>query len=360
MHNHTIDWLRQTNISADKELAEKRWNLAVAVSKTLSRPKIVGLLRLFLFQITDSEFARVLTEELLTHDPEFPVAQNIQEVRLVAGLVIAATFEESSSSADAFALGVRVATTLGNRTQPIELAIVEEAEKYLIQESGKQRSNEFNVSPDGLTSELEATFTRFKKTNATGDAPNQAAVEEEFFNSIVETVVQGHRTLSARQAQLAEETGLLWWVLNEYSDALGMPVSELSAQNYALVAASEAAKRTQMLPPPPSIGPLLIRALTSCRSSKKELTFADFISATDSGWRTAQAKAISAVDCGDIVPFCLAIQKSEELGDVSMALKALPKLSGISGDLVLSPFQAALQYYQELIFLKALTNASAR
>jgi len=60
-------------------------------------------------------------------------------------------------------------------------------------------------------------------------------------------------------------------------------------------------------------------------------------------------------DCRDLSPLCAALEKTEELGSASTALKALVKLCpGVKGDLTLTPAQAAQQFYNELVFLRTL------
>src|SRR2546425_8923368 len=110
MHKHTVDWLRQLSLTADAALAEKRWRAAETVARELGRSRLIELLRIFLFPSVDPAFAESWTDELIAIDPEFPVSQNVQDLRLMAGLVMTVTFEkEESDEANAFALGLHAA-----------------------------------------------------------------------------------------------------------------------------------------------------------------------------------------------------------------------------------------------------------
>lgn len=120
MHNHTIDWYRQILLTPDAELANKRWETAQTVAKKLSRARIIDLLQLYLFPVSDSEFSTRFTEELITIDKEFPVAKNASELRMMAGLIMATCFENPSEEADSFALGLRAANFPAKRIHPLE------------------------------------------------------------------------------------------------------------------------------------------------------------------------------------------------------------------------------------------------
>ena len=152
-------------------------------------------------------------------DKEFPVTSNTELLRLMAGVVMVATFREASADACAFALGLRAALFHKRRTLPAQPEILVEADTYLQLEAEKRRPSFNDVHDDGLPVALAGQVRR-----------------------------------------LAEETELLWWVLGEYSTSLKRPASELTAPAYALIAAAEAADRTQILPPPASIDALNPRA----------------------------------------------------------------------------------------------------
>jgi len=360
MHKHTIDWIRQVDLTANAALAEKRWGVAEKTAKKLNRARVIELLRLFLFPTNTTDFTKSFTEELVGLDPEFRVTDNIQHLRLMAGLVMVSIFDDPSHEADAFALGIRAASFPSDRVQPVQPAMVGEAEQYLIKEAGRLRLDDFATDGTQLTKRLAARAKAVTDVQLTGDPNKQEASNEAFRQSVIETISEGHTQIGARLQQLAEEQALLWWVFNEYSDGLQSSLAELSPQVYALAAASEAAKRTHIIPPPPCIGPLLERALRNCKTGKKTPVLADYVEATTPAWRANQAKTLKVNDCHDLVPLSAAIEKAEELGDVTSALKAIPKLCpGVSTSLALSPIQAAQQFYNELVFLRALSDARA-
>ena len=109
MHPHLFDWFRNVHIKPDPTVVEQRWKVASTFGQKLSRGSILRLLGLFLFPTPDTAEVKWLTEEFLALDGEFPVTNNAEEVRLMAGVVMSTTFDQSSSGGDAFALGLRSA-----------------------------------------------------------------------------------------------------------------------------------------------------------------------------------------------------------------------------------------------------------
>jgi len=341
MHPHLIDWFRNVDINPDQNVVEQRWKAAGEFAARLSRASVPRLLRLFLFPKPDDAEVKWMTDELLPLYPEFPVANNAELVRVMAGVVMVTTFDDSSPKGNAFALGLRFSAFLDRSIQPAQPAISDEAEKYLQTEAEKQRPNDFAHATTNLA--IQAQSLGDKTT------PPEAAYEQ-----VVDTEIG---RLSGQVRRLGEETALLWWVLTEYSDSLKRRTPDLKALEYALVAGAEAADRTHVLPPPRSARALLARALKPCKAGqkKKTLTLGDFLGAADSGWRAAQLKKLNFTDSVDLVPIVTGLAKCQEFGDPENAVQVLPKLCpGLDLGHALSTEEAAYQFYGELMFLKAL------
>ncbi len=357
MHKHAIDWYTQVHLVSDATRVQKRWSTAEIVAKTLSRARVIDLLRLFLFKPLSVEFSQQFTNELIDLDPEFPVSNNGQELRLMAGLIMMTSFGDATYYADAFALGLRAASFPEGRVEPIQPEILVEAEEYLSNEADRLRPNEFKeVSGATVVKGLAARGESLSAAETAADAANTAAARTAYRDSIRDSISSSYQKLAHRILQLAEESALLWWVLGEHSDALRRPANELKSEAYALVAAAEAIQRTMITPPPPSIGPLLARALRPCKVGNKKLVLPDYFEAVDPVWRAAQAKSMNAMDCRDLSPLCAMLEKTQELGSAANALTALLILCpGIKAELQLTPVQVAQQFYDEMAFLRSLS-----
>ncbi len=355
MHKHAIDWYAQLHLKSDVALVQKRWSTAETVAENLPRPRVIELLRLFLFATLREEFSQQFTNELIEIDPEFPVSNNAGELRLMAGLVMITTFGKPSHEADAFALGMRAASFPSGRIQPIQKEILVEAEEYLRSEAGRLRQNGFvDVSADVLIQPLMAQEIALSAAEAAGDVAKTVSAQTAYRDSIRNSISSAYEELANRIEQLAEESALLWWVLGEHSDALG-PTNALDAEVYALVAAAEAAQRTMILPPPQSIGPLLARTLRSCKGGDKVLVLSDYFEVVDPVWRAAQVKLINGVDCRDLSPLSATLEKTHELDSAAAALTAIARLCpGVEAGMQITPGQVAHQFYSEVIFLRSL------
>lgn len=354
MHKSVIDWLRELNLTHDAPLATKRWACAEKIATKLNRDRIIQLLRLYLFPETSVEFGKTLTSEAKDIDPEFPGGENIMEIRLLAGLIIVVSLSAPSKHANAFALGIRAANFPANRIKPMQPEIFAEAEKYLNTEANRLRSDNFSNEAADVIKSLAARRKAITDAGTASDEAKKAISLDAHSKALADVIYDSHTRLAGRIQQLAEESSLAWWVLNEYSDSLQQPVSDLTLQEYALIAGSEAAMRTLFQPPPHSIGPLIAKVLKLCKSGKKKPVLADYFETLQPSWRALEVKKWAITDCRDLVPISTGLEKTEELGAES-AMKVLPKLCpGIVTELLMQPEMAALQYFNELAFLQNL------
>jgi hypothetical protein len=342
-----VDWLKQIHLVADASLAAKRWGLAESVADKVTRDEVVQLLRVFLFSPVSSQHVQTLTQKFLTVDSEFPATNNAEEIRLMAGIIMIAASQKRLVLADAFALGIKAAAFPKHRSNAAQRGIVDEMGKYLDSKADSLRPSDFGTS--GARDAIVKTLERF----AASVVPNNAPAAKKASEDIADALQQ---TYGTRLQRLSEETGLLWWFLGGYSSELSREISRMSADAYALIAAAEAAERTQLLPPPPSIYAILSRALSQCKGAKKKNTsLKDVVAATDAVWRSKFVAAHPTADCADLAPMVTALAKVEDSGDITMLPKALQKACpGVAADLALPPVEAARQLYNELMFLKAL------
>jgi hypothetical protein len=312
------------------------------------------LLRLFLFAKPDPAEIRWFTEALLKLDQEFPVTNNAEELRLMAGVVMATTFAGRSRPANAFALGLRVTQMAGRTIDPVQPEILAEAEKYLRAEAERLRPAEF-----GGGRRLEPGATESAHAAAVSAEVNQLPAGGH--DQAVNTLSGEPPYLASEVRRLAEETGMLWWILTEYSASLDCPTSDLTATEYALAAAAEAADRTQIVPPPLSADALVTRALRPCKSAPdKTLTLADFLAATNPTWRDVRLTQIGHIDFPYLVPVTTALTKNQEIDDAAQAAQVAAKLCpGIVAEHPLSPSEIAHLFYCELMFFKALSALEA-
>jgi len=345
MHKHLLDWIRKIHLTADSEFAARRWKLAAAYEKKTSRRELLTLLRVFLFDPAPPELIQSLSDQFQEIDKEFPGIDNTEEIKLMAGIVMVVAFSQRNWNADAFALGIKAASFPLERCKTGHPHIILESTKYLEAEAEYLRPSDFGEFESTL-----AVATKLVAITAAEDDEKRMAAAQEVAGAL-------HNNYGGKIQRLAEETGLLWWLLGGYSTALGLKMEEIEQARYALVAAVEVAGRTQLIPPPPSIYSILERAIANCKPTKSQSTLKSLVNLADAAWRKQFAAEHSTCDCAAFVPIVTAIVKAEENGDVDVMTKALPKFCpGVSADQKLSSSDAAAQLYDELMFLKALAN----
>lgn len=356
MHKHLIDWFREVHLHPDQKVVERRWETAGKYVSKLSRADVPVLLRTFLFEGTDAAQKKSLTDQLLALDSEFPVSGNDQELRLMAGVIMVSAFSEVTSDADALALGLKAAMYPGRELQPSQPAIVEEAVRYLLSEADNQRSSDFDYTPPDQEASLTAKYKALKEAEAAGDAAKIKTAEGAYVKAISSVSKDGLQTLSGQIRRLAEESAILWWVFGQYSLAQNSRTTALESRQYALVAANEAADRTHIMPPPRSMDALLGRALQDCKGGSDQASSpAEYASSTLEIWRKAVLQSRKFSDCLDLLPMITTLAKYEESGDVAPLPGIVKRLCpGVDATRALPASSAAQQFYNELMFLKAL------
>jgi hypothetical protein len=279
---------------------------------------------------------------LVKLDSEFPVSKNIEELRQIAGLVMVVKFAASSHEADLFALGSEAADFPAGRTSPMQPGITAEAKSYALKEAAVYRPNNFADNSEEVVKPLIAKARALNDAEATGDAAKIKPAQTSYRKAITDVIASSYRTLSKR------------WALAGFSERLEKPVENLSMQEYPLIAAFELAKRIFTLPPPPSVGPLLTRAVNACGSGKKKAKLAEYLTATDEQWVVDFAAGASIGDCVDLVPISTALSKMAELGDVGAVVNALPRFCPGFKDESFTPAEIAHQFFKETGFLRAV------
>lgn len=344
-----IDWLRQLHLNADNTLATKRWNLAEQLAENIGRKEAIQMMRVFLFPDSTAQHLQSLTELVLSHDREFPATGNTEEIRLLSGIVMLASIEKRPELAIAFALGIRAASFPKHRCNPPQRAIGDALAKFLDAKSNSLRPNDF-----GLASQRQVLLNALKTFG------NESGPEDEPKNSRTSEHLEAAlaKMFGEPLQRLSEESALLWWLLGAYSAQLNQDTSGMSSDSYALVAAWEAAERTQLLPPPPSLYPILNQVLVNCKGGRKRNpTLMDILGASDAAWRNRFVTAHPAQDCADLTPITTALIKLEDSEDITVVAKMLPKACpNVAPDLALPPVEAARQLFNEIIFLNALSR----
>jgi hypothetical protein len=356
MHPHLIDWYRQIDIIHDSALANSRWDTGVAYKGITNRQEVVILLKHFLGYSIPPNFEERFTTTLVAINPEFPVSNNKQELRMMAGVILTSILDDKSAASHAVALGLKAATFPTHRSAAIQPAIITEAELFLMKESARLRPG---ALADFTGAKIQSLATRSKAIStaeSTGDDTKIRSANTAYRTLTVSTTESIASSLSIRIEQIAEESNMLWWLIGGYCYSLNKQFNALSATEAVFAIACDMNERIQQLPAPPAYERLIYQAIASTIQPKATPMLCDYISASDSGWRKKLFDSVDLSEVRELVPIFAAIEKYHELEEMQMVEK-LFKTSHPDFDLSmpLEPNELSIRFYSELIFVRAIS-----
>ncbi len=331
MHPNFFHWHSRAELKPDATILESRWNAAAKFAEKVSVSDICSLLRLVLFPGAEAEFAKRFSAALVKLEPTFPPEGNAELLRVMATAAVYSQMSEPSNEADAMALGLHAAAFPLERIQPVCKELMERVGEYLATESERIRP-----APT-----VEADFKALKTAMETDGWEIGEEATKLLGNAVIE--------LGETMGRIAEENQFLWWLLGRQSPLLKQRREELTSQDYALVAAVEAATRVALLPPSPSVESLLNEVLAQCKNDPDS----SMLLVETMGYPGAdlvKGENLSGVAV-ELTPIngTLAVLRAGGKADAK-GLKHLylsPKLKS-------SPAATAGQYFRELMFLRAI------
>lgn len=335
MHQNFFHWHSRAELKPDRTILEPRWNAAAKFAAKVSVSDICSLLRLALFPDVEAEFAKRFSDALVKSEPTFPPEGNAELLRVMATAALYSQMDEPSNEAGAIALGLRAAAFPPERIQPICKEVTERAGQYLATESERIRP-----APN-----VKADFQALKTATETEGWETAEDATKLLGSALVE--------LGDTMGRVAEENQFLWWLVGRQSPLLKQRRDKLTSQDYALVAAVEAASRVMLLPPPASVESLLNEVLAQSKNDPDSSMLlvetigtpsADLVKGEKAGGQTMELTPIAGT---------LAVLRAGGKADA----KGLKHLH-LSPKFKSSPAATASQYFRELMFLRAIEQIS--
>lgn len=167
--------------------------------------------------------------------------------------------------------------------------------------------------------------------------------------SLVDAVDDAFDALADRQASLDEEVEMLWWALRETADS-GEAFAALDPDERAVRAAAEIAGRTEVVPGPPSVGPLLTRVLGE--AANEEIALEHLVLAV------SEHLAALTVEPDTVLPLLSAAAEHARLGtpeDAETWKTAAQRTLEIDLQATTTVGSGAVQVYRELLLERLLT-----
>lgn len=319
----------------DTTILEPRWKAAAKFAEDVSVSDICSLLCLVLFPGAEADFAKRFSDALVKLEPTFPPEGNTELLRVMATAALYSQMDKPSNEADAIALGLHAAAFPLERIQPICKEVMERAGEYLATESERIRP-----APN-----IKADFQALKTATETEGWETGEDATKLLGSALVE--------LGDTMGRVAEENQFLWWLVGRQSPLLKQRRDKLTSQDYALVAAVEAASRVTLLPPPASVESLLNEVLAQCKNDP-DLSMllvetigtpgADLVKGEKAGGPATELTPVAGT---------LAVLRAGVKADA----KGLKHLH-LSPKFKTSPAATASQYFRELMFLRAIEQIS--
>ena len=348
-HPNFYHWHARAELKPDVSILEPRWNAAAKFAGKLSPGDILSLLLLVLFPGAEPEFAKRFSEALVKDEPTFPPDKNAELLRVMAAASVYSQLEKPSNAADALALGLQAAAFPQGRIEPICEDVMTRSEEYLGGESERRRPEIDAGLLERTEKQAEAHFAALKKAVEANTPIEVGKATEALGRGVIGVIKESHQQLGKVIGRLAEESQFLWWLIGTRSLLLKRLRDQLTQEAYAFPAAAEAEKRVTLLPPAASVVSLIEEVLSQCgKGGRASLLLSELIASVDTDWVQTVA---SVLPVPDVTP--LSVLLAERKGNVKPNMATLKRLR-ISAKTKTTPVEASIQYFKELMFLRAM------
>lgn len=357
---HFADWYREASVLPPAELLEARWKGVEAVSAAVTNDQIIPLLALSVERpAADFRAPGFMDEPFRTLDTTFPVKDNLEELRVLAGAILRVVMELDGPLATPSALGIVASTFENRRPSTIASDHIAFAKRYLAQKSAKVRAV---AVPQKLTF-LTPTKERFDEILPPNHfAPNQTPnLRDPLFNFLAEVFGSLNTTATSLTRSLwhtsqvqREELDLLWWLQAKVSRDLHLPFSEINTACASVVFPTELAILTKFLPGPTAIFGMLVSALESTDQITNSLTVATAINRTGREWREKLRAEFTSDEVIRLCPVLLAVAKSLDTDGEADWLPVFRKKCAINIETDIAPSALGMQLYNELLFYRSI------
>jgi hypothetical protein len=361
MHANFADWYRRVSIVPNEDTLNKRWTAIEAIVKKPTRDLVLRALRVVAVPKTDpsAELGGAIGV-FKENDAAFPMRDNAEELRVLAGAIVHALIEQAPSTqvSDLAALGL-VAAAFGARDSHIaNPEHLSRAREYVHERGRDIRNASSDTTPPAkvqlTAAHLASVQQACQGNNATGMAEALPALLKELLAHIL--ALQGSfakesEVLHARLNTQDEELHLLWWLHTAISRDLSVPFAAIGA-GAPIVLASEVAELVSQRPGPSFATDLLIQALIDTGHGEAKTSISDVLNATTLEWRKHLVAATEPKTVGPLCPIAFAAACSLETEGTEDWHPLYRKHCEVSLSQPYSSLQLAAQLYNERMFLE--------
>jgi hypothetical protein len=360
VHKDFAEWYDAISLRPTAETLEARWKAVDAVAAGQKVKRIPDLARVFFKLPGGNIVADELRNAAKKEDTTYLSENDQNELSVLAGGVIAVLVSKSSSQADAVALTVSCIEAQGLRQGSRLQGVVDECMQYLADESvrvrqvGEDSVKDLNVA--GLTKRItERGGVAVSDANSVWNGMD--VVLKDFLTQHIAHTSSINSTVSQTSKRLAEQADILWWLFGEHTLDGKKTFSDLGIPEACYWGAKDLAKLTRFMPGPFAAPAFLHRMLRLVKDRlPTQVRISDAVDECGKEWKERWLPELAGEQqLPDACPMLFAIAKSVEVGGGSGWTAAFDHGSGLAASAKLAPAHLALQVYNEMLLLRALS-----
>ncbi len=348
MHQNFADWYQPVTFGHDRPTIDLRWQGVEAVINNIDFTMAVELIRLIFDRpLLSTDFMKTLREFFKENDSTFQMEGNDHELKVLAGSILAVLCLDQSNSMGDVATAILTASACKTRNPSVEIDLIGMAEDR-IRIDGIDVRKRPEIRNLKKTLPLETFDEAFLPLEETPDLVTAIEVLKKFggfAKTQMESVQRTNNEISLLQKLLKiqdEELQILWWMVSETSWMWDIAFRDIDKEAFPVLISKEVANLTEEFSEIPSL-----RAIFSHLgiSESTDLTMQDSINACS----IEQLKKMESdkIICPSISPLHFAISRAIETEKDAAWSTTWSKVTGISGEVNVSPLELALQFYRE-------------
>jgi len=359
MNANFADWYNAVSLRPDETTLQARWKAVEQLAKRIKPPVVPEVVRIFFGLPAADSYRDEIRAAANENDKTYLTTDDANELRVLAGGVIAAVVADSSYEADAIALAVSCADAQGMRKSNRIQSVVDATTKYLAEESVRARK----VALDAKTSDIDtAALTKLlgaKGGQTITDANSVWTATDAIFKELItlhskhtEAIAKALKQMFRREK---EQSDILWWIVSEHTLDGTKSFADLKVPQACYWGAVDLNDLTLFLPGPLG-GPAFLHKMLRSAKSKLPTTVkvSECVDSCEPDWKKKWLGHITAPVLPDLCPMLFALAKSVEVGDAKTWMPAFTHATGLSENAKTEPARFALQVYSELLLLRAL------
>lgn len=303
----------------------------------------------------DQPGVAVIRECFRKADPAFPASANDAELKLLAEMALAIALERPTSrlSAGEVATLLYAALSNGSRAFSSVTDLSRRARDVVRREAVALRSR--SALPRKPTSYVPSLALRscFEGIDNPAEPEQCRALMDKVATRVAAAIGQSAEKARLEREALEkhlkvqdEELDLLWWTSNSWSETRGTSFSDLDLATRCLVAAVEAANRTQFVPGPSSVRGLLEKVVAAGDGS---LTIKKAVNSVDTKW----FQSIQIPNVTSCTPLHLALDMRLESGKSTTWSAQWSAVTKIDANCGRQAIEISELFYHERLLLAA-------